>query len=382
MNQSNLTRTRCILVTEHLSHYRTGVYRELDASSRWEFTFIGGESVKDGSIAGIPTDAVKHQKKVKNTWILNSILWQRGLLKASLNNRSDTAIFTGNVRYLSTWISALVLRLRGAHVLFWTTGWHTRDTNKVLRIIRKLFYKIPHHLLLYGEDGRDIALAEGLPQEKLHVIGNSYSPPSPEVPIEDEGYSIPIPPKLDNHWYLGAVIRLNPVKRLSMLIEAAALLRERGENVSVILVGEGSAKDDLRAAAKAYNVPLYLPGGTHAPGTLRKVYEVLDVTVVPEYAGLTTIQSLEHGVPVVTTSDKDVQAPEFRAVIPARTGALFQKGNAISLADAIDRTLRALEKDEQAISAACQEEAVKRWSPHAHAQSILTVLDDFIAEEK
>lgn len=37
---------QCLVVTEHLSHYRVGVYRELDSSDGWSFTFAGADQVR------------------------------------------------------------------------------------------------------------------------------------------------------------------------------------------------------------------------------------------------------------------------------------------------------------------------------------------------
>lgn len=59
------------------------------------------------------------------------------------------------------------------------------------------------------------------------------------------------------------------------------------------------------------------------------------VTVAPGKVGLTAMHSMVYGVPVVTHGDASDQMPEWEAIIPGKTGSLFQSGNVQSLSDAI-----------------------------------------------
>src|SRR5690625_452034 len=113
---------RCALITEHLSHYREGVYKELDANPNWEFVFLGGDTVLDGSVREIPRGTLKNRRMLKN-WVLpGSLLWQSRLIRFSTTTNVDAVIFTGNVRFLSTWVASVIFRIRRKRVLFWTTG--------------------------------------------------------------------------------------------------------------------------------------------------------------------------------------------------------------------------------------------------------------------
>ena len=58
-------------------------------------------------------------------------------------------------------------------------------------------------------------------------------------------------------------------------------------------------------------------------------------TVAPGKIGLTAIQSLTYGTPVITHGNSDNQMPEFEAVVPGDNGDLFVDGDIDSLATVI-----------------------------------------------
>jgi len=58
----------------------------------------------------------------------------------------------------------------------------------------------------------------------------------------------------EDRFWIGSVGRLDPGKRFDHLLEVAALLARRGENVHAVLVGEGDARDTLRERARALGI--------------------------------------------------------------------------------------------------------------------------------
>lgn len=366
---------RCLLVAEHLSHYREGVYRLLDDSEAWDFTFVGGPATRDGSIPGIPDGALRRQLTVTNRW-LGRLLWQSGLLRLCYGKKYDAAIFVGNASFLTTWIAAVLMRLRGTRVYFWTIGWHKPDSNRLKRVIRTSFYRLADHLLLYGQDGHAIAVAAGLGPAKMTIIGNSYSQTKQLSPIVSQrSFDLSSIRSEPGVRYVGAVARLTSVKRFDMLIRAVRLLRDEGHSLGVILAGDGPLRDELATLSEELEVPLLLTGGVYDEAILAEIYAKIAVTVIPERAGLTVIQSIMHGVPVVTVDDPNSQVPEFRAVIPGRTGLLYERGNLDDLSVAILKCLGQVDAQPNDLADACRQEAAENWSPASHARRLLKALE-------
>lgn len=366
---------RCLVVYQHLPHYRYGVFSELDRSLLWEFTFAAGEQSADGSIAVIPKGETKRFVGLRNHWIWRGLLWQSGLCRLASEGAFDAVIFLGNSAFLSTWVAAAISRLRKTPVLFWTIGWHRPDRSLVKRWVRNAFYGLADQLLLYGVDGLQIGIAMGYPARKITVIGNSYASKTGEDSYREDN-SAALEASLPPHGgeSVGAVVRMNHEKRLDMLIDAVMLLRSGGRDVGVILTGQGPALTELKERAVRLGVPLFTTGPVYSGQGLDLVYDRLAVTVLPERAGLTVTQSMIYGRPVVTVNDPYRQVPEFRAVVPGETGELYEPGDIAGLSEAIRRCLDDVAREPAGVSRRCRQEIADHWSASAHAQKILDAL--------
>ena len=102
--------------------------------------------------------------------------------------------------------------------------------------------------------------------------------------------------------------RLEPLKRQRWTLEAAAVLRERGDDVHVLLVGDGSDRDGLEAeiAARGWS------GWAHLAGIRADVPRLIalsDLAVLPsstEALPMAMIEAMAVGVPLVTTDVGDM----------------------------------------------------------------------------
>ena len=159
-------------------------------------------------------------------------------------------------------------------------------------------------------------------------------------------------------------------------MSAVDVLRRQGRDIGVLLTGSGPAEETIAKEAERLGVPLVLTGAAYDDATISAVYRKLDVTVLPERAGLTVMQSLTYGTPVVTVDDPYHQVPEFRAVTPGVTGVLYPRGNVDALARAIDQCLTMVDEQGESLAEACREEIEKNWSVEAHARRLLSALGE------
>lgn len=370
---------RALVVYPHLPHYRLGVFRELDKDPEWEFVFAADLRSRDNSIATIEPSLLRSTVVLRNKW-LRGWLWQRGLLRQITESDWDAVIFLGDAAYISTWVAGALARLRGVRVYFWTIGWHRPDTG-VKRHVRRLFYAIPNVLLLYGRDARDIGIDMGVATDRISIVGNSTS--SWNTELVKTGIA------RDTEWLdevsrgegpvIGAVVRLTYGKRLDLLVRAASLMAREYPDVTVLLVGEGPARLELENLAHTLGVRLIAPGALYGRDALESVYERLTVTVLPERAGLTTIQSLQHGRPVVTVDDPLRQVPEFRAVVQGVTGGLYARGDIESLKSSVVEWIDRVRAAPQEVTSNCRREAAMNWSARANAEHIVSQLSRDVA---
>ena len=361
---------KVLIVTKILAHYRLDVYRGIQDAEGLDVEFVAGSSRLDSSIASIPSGSLKKVHTVRNAEF-KTFLWQRGLLRILRGRKPEVVVFQGDSKFLSTWISALMLRAQGVGVLFWTIGWHRPEAG-IKRIYKVTFYRLAHKLLIYGVIGRNIGISMGYPLSRMTVVYNSSSNPVEQhaaEPFALERFQRSLPPP--GSPVVTAVIRLNPVKRLDMLIEASSILREGGCQLSVLLVGEGPEQDRLVHLALSLGVPLYLPGPAYGSEELSLVYERTTVTVVPACAGLTTLQSFKHGVPVITHDFEYEQMPESEAIVPGFTGDYYSYDNVDSLAKTIEFWVDKQARDSVSTAARCRAVVSAKWSASAQSDVIV-----------
>jgi glycosyltransferase involved in cell wall biosynthesis len=297
------------------------------------------------------------------------LVWQSGVLRLALFGRYDVFIFVGSANYLSTWIAAVIARMRARRVLFWTIGWHRPDRG-MKRAVRRSFYSLANELLLYGRWGFEFGVAAGYPASRMRIVGNSVSrPPSSALPEV-----VDLARCNDAALVVGAVIRLTEGKGLERVLLAASGLRRAGTDCRVLLAGDGPLRPRLGQMANELDVPLTMVGAAYSADALSAIYKTLDLTVVPGSIGLTAIQSLTYGVPVVTHADRGRQMPEAEAVRDGDTGFTFDPDVSSALEDAIRRYVALAPEERAEMHARCRNEARSRWNADATARQIASAI--------
>lgn len=330
-------RQRVAVVYHFFPHYREAVMRELLNDPACAFELVGGLADPEGSIrAWTPPAAAFIPAPCRR--LPGNILWQSGLFRIALAPYA-AIVFLGNAQWPATWAAAWVARRSGKRVLFWTHGWTRRDRGWT-RIVRNIFYRQAHGLLLYGERARAIALEQGFAPENLYVVYNSLNYPAQKAirqgadPARLAAIRRHYVPEPD-----GALVvctaRLTGACRFDLLLDALALLKTQGRAVAALLVGDGPQREDLAARAAALGVTVHFHGACYEEQTLGELIMAADVCVSPGKVGLTAMHSLAYGIPVITHDNPDRQAPEVEAIQPGLSGEFFREGDATDLARVI-----------------------------------------------
>jgi glycosyltransferase involved in cell wall biosynthesis len=369
---------KVLLVQPLFAHYRYATLFELAERKDLDFAFAAGADTVQGNVATFDSSLLGRAAGLKNIWI-GPFLWQRGLLRALSAQRYDAVVITGSDTHLSAWAVALLCRLRGVKVLFWTTGWHRPDTG-ARRLFRLAFYRLADQVLLYNRRGYELGAQAGYPTSKMTVIFNSQG--SPPAPLSDDRDPASLDamtiPHSDKPTIL-AVVRLIPLKKLSQTIEAAAVLAAAGSPVRLVFAGDGPDREVLKARARELDVELVLTGGIYEEERLRRLYEQATVTVVPGPVGLTAVQSMKFGVPVVSHSNPDHQVAEWEAIREGETGGLFVEDDPRDLARAISLWLNLAPDRQLSVHSKCVVEYESKWTPQGHADRIAQAVREAVS---
>jgi glycosyltransferase involved in cell wall biosynthesis len=330
------------VVYHFLPHYRRAVMSALIADPAVDAVLYAdrdGAAVDPTIAAWTPGDAARFVR-TRLRRLPGGLLWQGGLIRLALSPRHRTVIYLGDPHFPATWISAVLARALGKRVLFWTHGWIRREPG-LKGWIRRRFHHLAHGLLLYGRRARALGLAEGFPPERLHVIYNSLDAEAQAAAYAatDDAARAATRRALfagdDATPVVVCTTRLTRLRRLDLLIDAAALLNERGRRVRLLLVGDGPERAALEAHASARGVAATFTGAVYDEERLAALIGCANCTVAPGKIGLTAMHSLVFGVPALTHDDADEQMPEWEAIVPGVTGALFRRDDVAAIADAI-----------------------------------------------
>jgi glycosyltransferase involved in cell wall biosynthesis len=168
--------------------------------------------------------------------------------------------------------------------------------------------------------------------DRLRVIPNaSISLPARGSPVEIAPFRRPGTP------LIVTLARLSPEKGVDILVESAALLHQKGREVSVVVAGDGPE----RAAIEALIARHGLEEQVHLLGQVENVeslYRQADLVVLPSRSeGFPNVlmEALRADVPVVATAVASV--PEILS--DPDSGVVVPPGRADLLADGIDQAL-------------------------------------------
>ncbi|GAA2008914.1 hypothetical protein GCM10009799_40870 [Nocardiopsis rhodophaea] len=188
---------------------------------------------------------------------------------------------------------------------------------------------------------REEIVARGVAPDRIVLAPHSVDPALLDTAPDGAGFRREhgIAPE---EFVVGSVSRLVPDEGFDVLVEAAALLRDMGVAVRVLLVGDGTARPRLLSLVEELGLQdaCVLPGRV-GPGDAQRAYAALDVFVVPREdtqacrlaTPLEPVEAMALGRPVVASD-----LPALRELLGGGdAGVMVPPGDAETLAKALDR---------------------------------------------
>lgn len=361
-------RFRVLVAYSYSSHYRLGVWRALQADGSAQVSIAVGETV--AAHAAQLTEPISPADlpgmTVHRTYAVRSLRWQPGLLRQSLSSDYDVVVWDPSMHCLTMWVSSLVLRARRRTLVYWALGWTRRHGR--IKWVKVRAFRLADVFLTYGERSAQLGVAAGYPAGRITAVGNSLVD-SPQAVSVAEAPLAPLAPL--EPLVLGVSARLTARKRVDLLLDAAVVLQGSGQDVLVRVVGEGPERERLEAFAQRAGVRADFLGALYDDESIAAYYRSIHMTVLPGHAGLTVIQSLMHGRPVVTHNDPDHHVAEWEVLEEGATGAFFRQGQVQDLVRAVTEVADRLRADERGVRGACRAAYVEHGTPEAHAGRIL-----------
>lgn len=364
-------RPRVLVVYQYVALYRLPVFEALANSEIIDFTFASG--VTGHGVTAKKADGEQLSRGpfpwigLKNYWMPKGFLWQPGVISRSISADYDVVIYLGDMHYLSTWVAAVLRKALNRRLAFWTIGMH-RPASGFARAIRRLWFSLPDKILLYGEYGQSLLLGLGQRPEKLSVICNSL-----DFDHQNAAYqkALAALPEASGVPLIITMGRVTDRRNLDRLIEAVALLRDRGRDLRVRIIGHGPAQSRLEALARELGVDdrIVFLGGVYDEDSLAPHLVEADLCVVPGVIGLAVVHAHTYGCPVITCGDLEIQAPEVEVMAPGETGLFCAWDDSGSVATQIELWLDGGRRRSD-VRAACRARVEASWTPAAQRTAI------------
>ena len=345
------------------SLYRESIYTRINEAYDCDWYF---EDV-DAHLVGFDTSKFQNVffQKVKK---VGPFYWVIGLLSLMKHKEYDQFLMMGHSRNLSTLVFLLLKKILYSKkkAYLWTHGFYGKESG-IEKPIKKLLLKSADGLFLYGNYARDLMLKMGFPSEKMYVIHNSLNY-NAQLKLRNE-----IKPSLLYQDYFGNsnpviifIGRLNPIKKLDMIIESMHQLKLKGEYYNLVFVGDGPVKEDLQKLVNNYGLEkqVWFYGACYDEKTNAELVTNADLCVAPGNVGLTAMHTLMFGCPVITHDNFPLQMPEFESIHEGETGSFYKYGSQESLNETISNWFTNNKSSRDQIRKYCYEEIDNYWNPN------------------
>jgi glycosyltransferase involved in cell wall biosynthesis len=317
-----------------------------------------------------------YKRSLKNVWLGGNFYWQINSVGLVFKPYKHF-IIDGEPFCVSSWIILLFAKILGKETYCWTHGWYGRET-LTKKILKNIFFSMAHHIFLYGDYAKEIMQKEGFPANKLSCIYNSLD--------FDNQISLRVTlkptPLYKNHFkndYLNLIFigRLTSAKRLDLLINAIAKLKDQSHNYNLTLIGESERKNELLSLSIKLGLKenIWFYGACYDERNISELIFNADICVSPGNVGLTAIHSMTYGTPTITHNNFSHQGPEFEAIIDGNTGTFFEYENCDSLVESIIRW-NALVSDRELVRKNCYEIIDTKYNPHYQIALLKKVINN------
>lgn len=351
-------------------HYRKNIYQLMDRELSCDFYF--GENVP-GTLRKMDCSILKGFKSFfKNEIYKNKIIWQCNTLKLLFDKHYDTYILSVDTACVSEWIFLYFAKIIGKRTFLWTHGWYGNE-NIFTRIRKKTFYYPCTGLLLYSNYAKQLLIKQGLPKNKLYVIANSLDyDKQKEIQKSLQKETIYQERFGNNNPVILFIGRLEPKKKLSNILAAIKLLKEKSILINCIFIGEGSDKENLKNITQQLELTnsVWFYGACYDEIKIASLIYNSDICLSPGNVGLTSIHALTFGTPVITHNNFCNQMPEFEAIEEGSTGLFFKEGDINDMVQTIEQWLKQYPHKTPELIKNCYRIIDEKYNPHYQMEII------------
>ena len=311
-------RPAVVVVQTIVPHYRVAFFERLAAELGPALLLASGEEdwSRDLShVHGAPHEVVRNRFLLRRR-----LLWQSGVVSHALD--ASVAVLVLNPRIITSWAVLALRAVRGRRTLLWGHAWPRAGPTSRTDRVRHLMRRLASGLIVYTESEAEQAKKE-LPGRDVVAAPNAlYSRADLEPGLPERTPT--------DFVFVG---RLNREKRPDLLVAAFRETEPQlPSDARVVFVGDGPLRPALEAAVREWGLAerIVFCGHVSELEELRRVYACAIASILPGTAGLSLIQSLGFGVPVVVARGPK-HGPEIDLAVEGVNALFFDEGSTSAL---------------------------------------------------
>lgn len=344
--------------------YREAIFCAIDKEYDCDWYF--GHVKND--IKEMDTSQLKNVKYYRTYGNPEKFYWKTGVLSLLFKKKYQNFFMLAESRSITDWIFFWLAFnfFPKKRIYLWTHGWYGKERSYEARLKLWLF-RHASGTFVYGDRARKLLIEQGVPEERLFVIHNSLDYDTHKSLREKMNLTNIFKDHFENDYPTMIFIgRLTKVKKLNLIIEALARLREKKENYNFVFVGEGSEMENLKEIVNNLNLQrsVWFYGSCYDEKTNAELIYNADLCVSPGNVGLTAMHALSFGCPIITHNAFEYQMPEFEAIKRGVTGDFFKKDDVGDLSTTISKWFLTKHNMRDAVREACFNEIDTNWNPY------------------
>jgi glycosyltransferase involved in cell wall biosynthesis len=260
---------------------------------------------------------------------------------------SDVVVLRWSPRSVTLLPGLMRARAAGLPTVVWGHG-YSKDRRGKRIALRSWFGRRASALVFYEPRTRDAYIRDGWNPDRLFVALNSLDHTEIELARHwwhdhsDQLAQFRREKGIDDGPVILFVSRLQPDRRVDLLIRATAQLSRGFPALRTVIIGNGATERErlIRLTAELGaegNVAFH--EGIYDELQLAPWFLSADVMCFPANMGLSLLHSFWYGVPVVTSERLDIQGPEVVALEHGTNGLTYEHGSVESLVETLRQVL-------------------------------------------
>lgn len=311
-----------------IPHYRIPFFKALIENNKNKIVinilaspleFLGG--------SGLPVDYkdlpnIMLFKKVRLPFFKN-FFFQKKVISNILKHNYDLLVVEGTVHYLSSWLILGIRKLKGKSNVIWLKGWPFDKKSKGRKVIKRWFLSLADNYIVYGKASVDLLKKYGIPEDKITIAQNTVDY---NKIINTIDYCINREERFEFIqkkfvFYFG---RLVEKKKVENLIDAYKQLRNKFNEIILVIAGEGPCRNFLSDYTRSKKIEGVCFLGSVSDEELAILLSNALCCVFPGAVGLSINIAMAAGKLVITA---DEVGPDSELIIHNETGIRFNKGD-------------------------------------------------------